>query len=115
MLCSVVKVQRGGPAPLTLASLGAAGASLSAAHSARRHRIERVSIAADAPVVRITAALQVATRSGEGMCGAAVSREPLNDPAQERATPVRTNSAARRRHHLQRVVLVRRWGWLSGA
>jgi hypothetical protein len=79
------------------------------------NRLERVSIAADASVVRITAALQVATRSGEGMCGAAVSREPLNDQGQVRATPVRISSAARRRHHLRCVLRVQCWGWLAGA
>ena len=41
MLSGGMKVLRGGPAPLTLASLGAAGTSFSAAHSARRQASAR--------------------------------------------------------------------------
>jgi hypothetical protein len=66
-------------------------------------------------VVRIIAAHQAATRFGGRTGGAAVSRETLDNHAWVRATPVRTSFAARRRHHLRRVVLVRCWGWLAGA
>jgi hypothetical protein len=54
-------------------------------------------------------------RFGRRLCGAALPREPPNEQAQVRATPVRTNSAVRRRHHHQGVVLVQRLGWVLGA
>ena len=94
--------------------LGAAGASIVAAHSAQRHASVR-ELLAEVSVACITAARQAAARFGGRTDGAAVSCEQLNDPAWLRATPVRTNSAARRRHHLQRAVLVQCRDWWLGA